>query len=80
MTGGSNKRVLLAALLCAKPGCRTRLTYRVHADHGHGKDRRQGFTDAFHASAGLDLAPSPSCLYGRVPLGGNARRITFPLP
>jgi hypothetical protein len=70
MTGGSNKRVLLAALLCAKPGCRTRLTYRVHADHGHGKDRRQGFTDTFHASADLDLAPFPKlpvrpCAAGR---------------
>jgi hypothetical protein len=57
VTGGSNKRVSLAALLRGKPGCRTRLIYRVHADHGHGKDRRQGFTDAFLASAGLDLAP-----------------------
>jgi hypothetical protein len=31
VTGGSNKRVSLAALLCIKPGRRPRLIYRVHS-------------------------------------------------
>ena len=30
VTGGSNKRVSLAALIAVKPGCRPRLIYRVH--------------------------------------------------
>jgi hypothetical protein len=42
VTGGSNKRVSLAALICIKPGCRPRLIYRVHHGRGHGKDRRKG--------------------------------------
>ncbi len=45
MTGGSNKRVSLAALIAVKPGHRPRLIYRVHRDRGHGKDQRKGFTE-----------------------------------
>jgi hypothetical protein len=51
----------------------------MHSDHGHGKDRRQGFTDAFLASAGLDLAPFRKLPVRPCAAGGHAR-ITFPLP
>jgi DDE superfamily endonuclease len=53
VTGGSNKRVSLAALLCIKPGCRPRLIYRVH--RRRGKDQRKGFTEAGYAQL-LDAA------------------------
>jgi putative transposase len=46
VTGGSNKRVSLAALIAVKPGCRPRLIYRVHAGRGPRKDQRKGFTEA----------------------------------
>ena len=55
VTGGSNKRVSLAALIAVKPGCRARLIYRVHTGHGHGKDRRKGFTEIDYARL-LDAA------------------------
>ena len=45
VTGGSNKRVPLAALIAVKPGHRPRLIYRVHRGRGHGKDQRKGFTE-----------------------------------
>ena len=48
MTGGSNKRVSLAALIVVKPGCRPRLIYRVHAG-GFRNDRRKGFTETDYA-------------------------------
>jgi putative transposase len=53
VTGGSNKRVSLAALIAIKPGCRPRLIYRVHKSRG--KDRRKGFTEADYAQL-LDAA------------------------
>ena len=53
VTGGSNKRVSLAALLCIKPGCRPRLIYRVQ--RRRGKDQRKGFTEAGYAQL-LDAA------------------------
>jgi hypothetical protein len=46
VTGGSNKRVSLAALIAFKPGCRPRLIYRVHECRRRGKDQRTGFTEA----------------------------------
>ena len=49
MTGGSNKRVSLAALIAIKPGHRPRLIYRVHQARRHGKDQRKGFTEADYA-------------------------------
>jgi transposase len=49
VTGSSNQRVSLAALIAIKPGCRARLIYRVHRGRGHGKDRRKGFTEADYA-------------------------------
>jgi hypothetical protein len=49
VTGGSNKRVSLAALIAAKPGHRARLIYRVHAGGRHGKDQRKGFTETDYA-------------------------------
>jgi hypothetical protein len=55
VTGGSNKRVSLAALIAIKPGCRPRLIYRVHHGRGHGKDRRKGFTETDYARL-LDAA------------------------
>ena len=55
VTGGSNKRVSLAALIAVKPGCRPRLIYRVHARRERGKDRRKGFTEKEYARL-LDAA------------------------
>jgi transposase len=55
VTGGSNKRVSLAALLCTRPDCRTRLIYRVHAGRGPRKDQRKGFTETDYARL-LDAA------------------------
>ncbi len=56
MTGGSNKRVSLAALIAIKPGCRPRLIYRVHKSRRRrGKDQRKGFTEADYARL-LDAA------------------------
>ena len=48
MTGSHNTRVSLAALLCTKPGQRTRLIYRVHARRTR-KDGRKGFTQTDYA-------------------------------
>ena len=53
MTGGSNKRVSLAALIAIKPGQHPRLIYRVHKTRR--KDQRKGFTEADYA-AFLDAA------------------------
>jgi len=55
VTGGSNRRVPLAALICIKPGCRPRLIYRVHHGHRHRNDRRKGFTETGYARL-LDAA------------------------
>jgi putative transposase len=55
VTGGSNKRVSLAALIAIKPGCRPRLIYRVHRSRRCGKDRRKGFTETGYAQL-LDAA------------------------
>jgi len=47
VTGGSNRRVSLAALLCVKPGQRPRLIYRVHHHARRPRnDPRKGFTEA----------------------------------
>jgi putative transposase len=55
VTGAHNTRVSLAALICIRPGCRTRLIYRVHHGRARGKDRRKGFTEADYARL-LDAA------------------------
>jgi putative transposase len=55
VTGGSNKRVSLAALIAIKPGCRPRLIYRVHKTRRRRKDQRKGFTEADYAAL-LDAA------------------------
>ncbi len=55
VTGGSNKRVSLAALIAIKPGCRPRLIYRVHRGRRHSKDGRKGFTETDYARL-LDAA------------------------
>ena len=49
MTGGSNKRISLAALIAIKPGRRPRLIYRVHQARRHRGDQRKGFTEADYA-------------------------------
>ena len=49
VTGGSNKRVSLAALIAIKPGHRPRLIYRVHKGRRRGKDQRKGFTETDYA-------------------------------
>src|SRR5712691_1904469 len=55
VTGGSNRRVSLAALLCIKPGQRPRLIYRVHHARRRRNDRRKGVTEA-DCAALLDAA------------------------
>ena len=56
MTGGSNKRVSLAALIAIKPGCRPRLIYRVHKNRRRGdQDQRKGLTETDYARL-LDAA------------------------
>jgi transposase len=49
VTGGSNKRVSLAALIAVKPGHAPRLIYRVHRSRRRGKDQRKGFTETDYA-------------------------------
>jgi hypothetical protein len=53
VTGGSNTRVSLAALIAVRPGQRPRLIYRVHCA-GRG-DKRKGFTEHEYARL-LDAA------------------------
>ena len=55
MTGGSNKRVSLAALIAVKPGQRPRLIYRVHHGRRPRDDQRKGFTETDYARL-LDAA------------------------
>ena len=55
MTGGSNKRVSLAALIAVKPGHRPRLIYRVHRSRRPRGDTRKGFTETDYARL-LDAA------------------------
>jgi transposase len=55
VTGGSNRRVSLAALLCIKPGQRPRLIYRVHHARRRRNDQRKGFTETDYARL-LDAA------------------------
>jgi putative transposase len=45
VTGGSSKRVSLAALIAVRPGQRPRLIYRVHARRGPPGEKRKGFTE-----------------------------------
>ena len=54
VTGGSNKRVSLAALIAIKAGHRPRLIYRVHHRRS-GRDQRKGFTETDYARL-LDAA------------------------
>ena len=53
VTGGSNKRVSLAALIAIKPGQASRLIYRVHA--ARRGEKRKGFTETEDARL-LDAA------------------------
>ena len=55
VTGASNKRVSVAALIAVKPGHRPRLIYRVHRGRRQAKDGRKGFTEADYARL-LDAA------------------------
>src|SRR6266700_3922185 len=55
VTGSSNRRVSLAALIAVKPGCRPRLIYRVHKNRRRRGDKRKGFTETGHARL-LDAA------------------------
>jgi DDE superfamily endonuclease len=54
VTGGSNKRVSLAALIAVRVGSRPRLVYRIHQGPRRG-DKRKGFTEADYARL-LDAA------------------------
>jgi transposase len=47
VTGGSNTRVSLAALIATRPGHPARLIYRTRT--GRGKDQRKGFTETGYA-------------------------------
>src|SRR6266487_5706529 len=51
VTGSSNKRVSVAALIAVRPGSRARLIYRVH----HGRGPRKGFDETGYAQL-LDAA------------------------
>jgi putative transposase len=55
VTGGSNKRVSLAALIAVKAGRRPRLIYRVRSGRRKAGDRRKGFTETDYARL-LDAA------------------------
>jgi putative transposase len=55
VTGGSNRRVSLAALVCIKPGQRPRLIYRVHHARRRRNDPRKGVTETGCAAL-LDAA------------------------
>src|SRR6266571_1761646 len=43
VTGSSNRRVSVAALICVKPGQRPRLIYRTHPGRRHRPGQRKGF-------------------------------------
>ena len=47
VTGSSNKRVSLAALIATRPGCGPRLIYRTH--RARRGDKRKGFTETDYA-------------------------------
>jgi hypothetical protein len=47
VTGGSNTRVSLAALLAIRPGCGPLLIFRTH--RGRRGDKRKGFTETDYA-------------------------------
>jgi putative transposase len=49
VTGSSNRRVSLAALIAVKPGQRPRLIYRVHQPRRRRGDQRKGFTETDYA-------------------------------
>jgi hypothetical protein len=49
VTGGSNTRVSLAALIAVRPGQRPRLIYRVHARRRPRGEKRKGFTEKDYA-------------------------------
>ena len=49
ITGGSNKRVSLAALIAIKPGQAPRLIYRVLKNRRRRGDQRKGFTETDYA-------------------------------
>jgi hypothetical protein len=49
VTGSSNRRVSLAALIAVRPGHRPRLIYRVRKIRGRRADQRKGFTEADYA-------------------------------
>jgi DDE superfamily endonuclease len=55
VTGGSNKRVSLAALIAVKAGQRPRLVYRVRSGRRQHGDKRKGFTETDYARL-LDAA------------------------
>ncbi|MGW0601654.1 IS630 family transposase [Streptomyces sp. NPDC002776] len=55
VTAAGTKRVSMAALICTKPGHRSRLIYRIHLDRGPAKGRRKGFTETDYARL-LDAA------------------------
>ena len=49
MTGGSNRRVSLAALIATRPGHPARMIYRTRTSRG--KDQRKGFTETDYAGS-----------------------------
>jgi len=55
VTGVSNKRVSVAALIAVRPGQRPRLIYRLHHGRGSRNNQRKGFTEADYARL-LDAA------------------------
>jgi hypothetical protein len=74
VTGGSNERVSVAALIAIKPGQHPRLIYRVHQNRRHrGEDQRKGFTETDYAAL-LDAAHQRLAGPLRPGRAGKARR------
>ncbi|HEX3732197.1 MAG TPA: transposase, partial [Mycobacteriales bacterium] len=55
VTGGSNKRISVAALIAVRAGQEPRLVFRVRAGRRRDKDKRKGFTESDYARL-LDAA------------------------
>ena len=49
VTARNNPRLSVAALICAKPGCRPRLIYRTHTGRRRLPGQRKGFTESSYA-------------------------------
>jgi hypothetical protein len=65
VSGGGNRRVSLAALVCIKPGCRPRLIYRVHHAQAPQRPAQGVHRDRLRPAAGR-RAPAAARAWLRV--------------